>query len=105
VDELAVICGAVKSREVALTLPGPQGQQKRQVKDGAAADLRKASSSLDRPYLVYSGTVVDAAATLARIDRDLAAVLRPGEDGRKHSPTHPCRSKQSITKAITLSGD
>src|SRR5215467_2059915 len=41
---------------------------------------------LDRPYLVYSGMVVDAAAALARIDRDLAAVLRPGKDGRKHGP-------------------
>jgi hypothetical protein len=27
------------------------------------------------------------------------------EDGRKHSPIHPCRSKKLITKAITLSGD
>jgi hypothetical protein len=52
---------------------------------------------LDRPYLVYSGTMVNAAATLARIDRELAAVLRPGDDGRKHSPGIIGRARRSAS--------
>jgi hypothetical protein len=55
-------CGPGKSQEGALTLPGPQGQQKRQVKMGGGRS-EEGFLILDRPYPVYSGTVLDAAAT------------------------------------------
>ena len=81
----SVVGGPREAQQVPLPLSGPQRKQKRQVQMRRSM-LEESGPVLDAPHGIDARSMVDAAAALARVDRDLAAPFRPGEHQGEHRP-------------------
>src|SRR5262249_24455880 len=84
-DGQAVIGRPGQAQEIALPLAGPQGEQQRQMQVSRSV-FEERRLVLDAPHKINARPMINSSTSLAGVDCDLAAILRPREYPRQNSP-------------------
>src|SRR5262249_16834280 len=95
-NKLTIVAGPRQRKEIALTLPGPNGEQ-----EGQARMRRRFSQEcslvIAAPNLLAPRTLIETPGVLERVRLDLAATECPGEDDRQHDDGVICLNGRART--------